>query len=233
MWSGRKGEESRECSLNSSPLESFFFLVFHLSKNQRRREKGIFFKIPPPSNLLLFFLCFFIRKIRGVVTRRFLFREVDFILNHRRGSGRKGEARMRSGRKEESRECILNSNPSRLFLFFVFHYSRNQRRREKGIYSKFHPPRIFFCFSYFILRKLRGEGRREFILNSTPVESSFVFVFHYSKIRGVETRVLFENQTSRDETVFVFRSKERGAGGRAAQRSRDESVFFIVRKSDE
>ena len=82
------------------------------------------------------------------MTRRFLFIEVDFILNHRRGSGRKGEARMRSGRKgEERRECI----------------------------QKTHPPRILFCFLYFIIREIRGGERREFILNSTPLESSFVF----------------------------------------------------------
>ena len=65
-----------------------------------------------------------------------------------------------------------------------------------------------FCFSYFILRKLRGEGRREFILNSTPLEfleSSFVFCIS-----------LFENQRSRDETVVVSKSKERGGwGGRS------------------
>ena len=83
-----------------------------------------------------------------------------------------------------------------------------KQKEEKRIYSKFHPPRIFFCFSYFILRKLRGEGRREFILNSTPLEfleSSFVFCIS-----------LFENQRSRDETVVVSKSKERGGwGGRS------------------
>ena len=67
------------------------------------------------------------------------------------------------------------------------------------------PPRIFFCFSYFIPRKLRGEGRREFILNSTPLESSFVFCIS-----------LFEDQRSRDESVFVSRSREQGGwGGRS------------------
>ena len=48
-------------------------------------------------------------------------------------------------------------------------------RREKGMYSKFHHPRILFCFLYFIIREIRGGERREFILNSTPLESSFVF----------------------------------------------------------
>ena len=80
-----------------------------------------------------------------------------------------------------------------------------RKGEEKGMYSKFHPTRIFFCFSYFILRKLRGEGRREFTLNSTPLEFSFVFFVS-----------LFEDQRSRDESVFVSRSGERGDwGGRS------------------
>ena len=97
--------------------------------------------------------------------------------------------------------CSILKGDETVFCFL-------KQKEEKRIYSKFHPPRIFFCFSYFILRKLRGEGRREFILNSTPLEfleSSFVFCIS-----------LFENQRSRDETVVVSKSKERGGWGGAA-----------------
>ena len=52
MWSGRKGEERRECIQNSTPLESFLFFVFHLSKNQRRREKGILNSTPLESSFV-------------------------------------------------------------------------------------------------------------------------------------------------------------------------------------
>ena len=54
MWSGRKGEERRECVLNSTPLKSFLFFVFHLSKNQRRREKGIILNSAPSSDETVF-----------------------------------------------------------------------------------------------------------------------------------------------------------------------------------
>ena len=135
------------------------------------------------------------------MTRRFLFKEVDFISNHKQGwkEGRSKNAKWEEGRREkgmyskfhpprilfcfcislpeirggERREFILNSTPSNLLLFFVFHSSKTQRRREKGMYSKFYPPRIFFCF----------------------------FVS------------LFEAQRSRDESVFVSGSGAGGLGG--------------------
>ena len=70
------------------------------------------------------------------MTRRFLFIEVDFILNHRRGSGRKGEARMRSGRKgEERRECILNSTPLESCFVFCFSlFEKSEEEREGNLF---------------------------------------------------------------------------------------------------
>ena len=69
------------------------------------------------------------------MTRRFLFIEVDFILNHRRGSGRKGEARMRSGRKaEERRECILHSTPLESFVFCISLFEKSEEEREGNLF---------------------------------------------------------------------------------------------------
>ena len=101
------------------------------------------------------------------------------------------------GKGEERRDFILNYIETRqLEEGRRENVEWEEGRREKGMYSKFHPPSNLFCFLYFILRKIKGEERREFILNSTPLESSFVFCFLYWK-----------NQRSRDETVFVSRSR--------------------------
>ena len=54
--------------------------------------------------------------------------------------------------------------------------------------SKFHLLRIFLVI-LFHLSKNQREGRREFLLNSTPLESSFVFLYFFiRKIRGVVMR---------------------------------------------
>ena len=71
--------------------------------------------------------------------------------------------------------------------------------RKKGMYSKFHPPRILLyilcLFLDFILRNQRSETlnihfplrkeRRECILNSTPLESCFVFWVSFFETREV------------------------------------------------
>ena len=81
--------------------------------------------------------------------------EISILLEHRRGSERKEEARMRSGRKgEERRGMYSNSHPLESFLYFIV----REIRGEKGIHSKCQPSRIFFCFSYFISKTQR---RRE------------------------------------------------------------------------
>ena len=48
---------------------------------------------------------------------------------------------------EERRECVLNSTPLESFWLCV----NNQRRREKGMYSKFTPleSSFVFCISLF------------------------------------------------------------------------------------
>ena len=93
---------------------------------------------------------------------------------------------MRSGRKgEERRECILNSTPlESFFLFYVFHYSRNQRRREKGIYSKFHPPSNLLLF--FVFHSSKTQRRREKGIYSKFYPPRIFFCFLYFIIRRSE-----------------------------------------------
>ena len=61
MWSGRKGEERRECILNSTPLESFLFLYLILRKI-RGEERRDFFLTSIPPRILFCFLYFLFEK---------------------------------------------------------------------------------------------------------------------------------------------------------------------------
>ena len=182
MWSGRKGEERRECILNSTPLESFFgFCISSFEKSEEKREGNLFY-IPPPSNLLLFFVFLYSKNQRSSDETVFVYRSRLYFKSQTREweEGRSENAEWEEGRREkgmyskfhplesffgfcislfekseEEREGNLFEvpPPSNLLLFFVFHSSKTQRRRVKGIYSKFFPPRIFFCFLYFIIRR--------------------------------------------------------------------------------
>ena len=96
-----------------------------------------------------------------------------------------------------------------LCVFLGFHYSKPEKcdskhtfpftKRRKGMYSKFHPPRILLfilcLFLDFLFRNQRSETlnihfplrkeRRECILNSTPLESCFVFWVSFFETREV------------------------------------------------
>ena len=42
MWSGKKGEERRECILNSTHLKSFLFCISSFEKLEEKREGNLF-----------------------------------------------------------------------------------------------------------------------------------------------------------------------------------------------
>ena len=72
---------------------------------------------------------------------------------------------MHAVHKANKRDVFLVPPPSNLLFFFVFHLSKNQKRREKGIYSKFHlPPESSFGFLSFIYLKNQRSKKRDFFL---------------------------------------------------------------------
>ena len=101
-------------------------------------------------------------EIRGVETRLSLFLEVKSRLVG-------GGAVLGSGRKRRREKALYFKSEAREWEDGRYeNVEWEAERRGKGIYSKFHPPRILFCF-----------------------------VFHSSKIRGLET------------SSFVSRSRKR------------------------
>ena len=71
MRSGRKGEERRECILNSTPLESCFVFLYFIIREIRggERRESI---LNSPSRIFFCFSYFILRKLRGEGRRGFI-----------------------------------------------------------------------------------------------------------------------------------------------------------------
>ena len=109
------------------PSNLFVFCISFFEKSEEKRE-GISSKFHPPSNLVLFFVFFYSKNQRSKdETVRFLEALYFKSQTREREEGRSENVAWQAG------------------------------RREKGMYSKFHPPRIFFvvCIS------LKSEEKRE------------------------------------------------------------------------
>ena len=88
--------------------------------------------------------------------------------------------------------------------FYFLNVEWEEGKREKGFILNSTTLKSFFL--YFIFRKIRGEERREFILNSTPRILFWFFVFY-----------LFEKSEEYKRKLFLFLNvKSGGVRGGAA-----------------